>query len=76
MIEDFFHLPPMSTAPLVHIELRIYPRIFENIRNDPHGILRARGKLIHTKNRKSRDTVPFIEELYHMLRPSTSFRVR
>jgi hypothetical protein len=36
MIEDFLHLPPVS--------LRISPRIFEKIRNGPHGILRALGK--------------------------------
>jgi hypothetical protein len=28
MIEDFFHLPPMSTTPVVHLELRISPGIF------------------------------------------------
>jgi hypothetical protein len=30
LIEDFFHLPPVSTTPVVHLELRISPRIFEN----------------------------------------------
>jgi hypothetical protein len=29
LIEDFFHLPPVSTIPVVHLELRISPQIFE-----------------------------------------------
>ena len=32
LIEDFFHLPPVSTTPVVHLELRI----FEKIRNGPN----------------------------------------
>ncbi len=31
LIEDFFHLPPVSTAPVVNLELRISLRIFEKI---------------------------------------------
>ncbi len=27
--EDFLHLPPVSTTPVVHLELRIFLRIFE-----------------------------------------------
>jgi hypothetical protein len=50
MIEDFFHLPLVSTTPVVHLELRISPRIFEKIRNGPNGYSGARGKLIHEKN--------------------------
>jgi hypothetical protein len=49
MIEDFFHLPPVSTTPVVHLELRIFSGIFEKIRNGPQGILRGLGKLIHEK---------------------------
>jgi hypothetical protein len=29
MIEDFFLLPPVSRTPVVNLELRISPRIFE-----------------------------------------------
>jgi hypothetical protein len=29
LIEDFFHLPPVSMTPVVHLELRISPQIFE-----------------------------------------------
>jgi hypothetical protein len=46
LIEDFFHLPPVSTTPGVHLELRIYPRIFEKIRNGPNGIIRGLGETV------------------------------
>jgi hypothetical protein len=38
MFEDFFHLPQVSTTTVVHLELRISPRILEKIRNGPNGI--------------------------------------
>ncbi len=59
----------MSLIPLVHLDLRISPRIFEKIRNDP--LMSFRG-LIHEKNRKkkSRDTVPF-----NLVRCTKSLRV-
>jgi len=44
LIEDFFHLPPVSATPVVHLELRISPRIFEKNRNGPNGILRGLGE--------------------------------
>jgi hypothetical protein len=44
MIEDFLHLPPVSLTPVANLELRIFPRIFEKIRNDPNGILRGLGE--------------------------------
>ncbi len=47
LIEDFFHLPPVSATPLVHFELRISPRIKKKIRNGPNGMLWGLGKLIH-----------------------------
>jgi hypothetical protein len=43
LIEDFFHLPPVSLTPVVNLELRISPRLLEKIRNGPHGILWAWG---------------------------------
>ncbi len=43
-IEDFFHLPPVSATPVVHLEQRISPRIFEKIRNGRIGILRCLGE--------------------------------
>ncbi len=42
--EDFCHLPPVSATPLVHLELRISPRIFEKIRNSSIGIIRHLGE--------------------------------
>ncbi len=54
MIEDFFHLPLVSTTLVVHLELRISPRIFEKILNGPNGYSGAWGKLIHEKNQKSK----------------------
>jgi hypothetical protein len=39
--EVFCHLPPVSPTPVVHLELRISPRIFKKIQNGPIGILRG-----------------------------------
>jgi hypothetical protein len=44
LIEDFLDLPPVSTTPVVNLELRISPRIFEKIRNGPNRILWGWGE--------------------------------
>jgi hypothetical protein len=44
LIEVFFHLPPVSATPVVILELRISPRIFEKIRNGHNGILWGWGE--------------------------------
>jgi hypothetical protein len=44
LIEDFFHLPPVSLTPVANLELRISPRIFEKIRNGPDAIIRGLGE--------------------------------
>jgi hypothetical protein len=44
LIEDFFHWPPVSKTPVVHLELRISQQIFEKNRNGPTGILRGLGE--------------------------------
>ncbi len=65
LIEDFFYLPPVLTTLVVNLELRIYPQIFEKIRNGPNGIYSgAWRKLIRekTRSRKSRGTVPLLGE--------------
>ncbi len=31
LLKDFFHFPPVSTSPVMHLEPRISPRIFEKI---------------------------------------------
>ncbi len=38
------NLPPVSLTPMVHLDLRISPRIFEKIRNDPNFISRGLGE--------------------------------
>jgi hypothetical protein len=38
------NLPPVSTTPVVHLDLRISPRIFEKIRNDPNVMIRGLGE--------------------------------
>jgi hypothetical protein len=60
LIEDFFHLPPVSTTPVLHLELQISPRMFEKIRSDHIGIFSLSGawrKLIHEKNLKVENLV-------------------
>jgi hypothetical protein len=49
LIEDFFYLPPVSTKPVVHLELRISLRIFEKIQSGPYGILRGTVPLRSSK---------------------------
>ncbi len=44
LIEDFFHLPPLSTTPMVHVELHISPQIVEKIWNGSNDILRGLGE--------------------------------
>ncbi len=41
--EHFFHLPPVSTTPVVHLELRISPGIFEKILNGPNSTLQGQN---------------------------------
>jgi hypothetical protein len=47
MIEDFFHLPPVSTTPVVHLELQISQRILEKFETALMVYSGAWGKLIH-----------------------------
>jgi hypothetical protein len=49
LIENFFHLLPVSTTPVVHLDLRISPRILKKFENQGLG-----GKLIHVENLKSK----------------------
>ncbi len=44
LLEDFFHLPPVLLTPVVHLEPRISPRIFEKIRKGRTGILICLGE--------------------------------
>ena len=47
LIEDFFHLPPVSTTLVDHLELRISSQIFQKTWNGPIGILRGLEEMIH-----------------------------
>jgi hypothetical protein len=44
VIDTGGNLPPVSLTPVVHLELRISPRIFEKIRNDPKVNIRGLGE--------------------------------
>ncbi len=64
MIEDFFHLPPVSTTPVVHLELWISQRVFrKNLKRPQWYTLGLGGNwfMKKTRSRKSRDTVPLNE---------------
>ncbi len=54
LLEDFFNLPPVSLTPVVHLEPRISPRIFEKFEMAVKVYSDAWGKLIHEKNQKSK----------------------
>ncbi len=38
------NLTPVSLTPVVHLDLRISPRMFEKIRNDPNVSFRGLGE--------------------------------
>jgi hypothetical protein len=38
------NLPPVSLTPVVHLDLRISPRIFEKIRNELNVFIRGLGE--------------------------------
>ncbi len=44
LIEDFFHLPPVSTTLVLHVELRISAQILEKILNGRNGTLWCLGE--------------------------------
>jgi hypothetical protein len=44
VVETGGNLPPVLLTPVVHLDLRISPRIFEKIRNDPNVIIRGLGE--------------------------------
>ncbi len=54
LIQDFFHLPPVSLTPVENLELQISPRIFEKFRNGLNGILWGWGETEHEKNQKQK----------------------
>jgi hypothetical protein len=48
------NLSPVSLTPMVHLDLRISPRIFEKFERVLMGYSGAGGKLIHKKNQKQK----------------------
>jgi hypothetical protein len=44
VVDTGSNLPPVSLTPVVHLDLRISPRIFEKIRNDPNVMIRGLGE--------------------------------
>jgi hypothetical protein len=63
MIEDLFHLPRVSTTPLVHLSCEYLPEFLKKFITSLMVYSGTWGKKIHEKNRsrKSRDTVPLKE---------------
>ncbi len=57
LLEGFFHLPPVSLTPVANLELRISPRIFEKIRNDPNGKIRGLGETDSRKKPEAKNLV-------------------
>jgi hypothetical protein len=62
LIEDFFHLPPVSFTQVVHLDLRISTRIFEKNVNVSYSIIRGLGETNPFRKpeveKKSHGTVP------------------
>ncbi len=56
-LKVFFYLPPVSLTPVANLELRISPRIFEKIRNDPNGIIRGLGETDLRKKPEAKNLV-------------------
>jgi hypothetical protein len=59
LIEDLLHLPPVSTTPVVHLELRISARISKKIETALMVYSGAWGKLIHEKKPEVENFVAF-----------------
>jgi hypothetical protein len=51
-LEGFFHLPPVA-----NLELRISPRIFEEIQNGPNGIIKSLGEIDSRKKAEAKKLV-------------------
>jgi hypothetical protein len=49
MIEDFFHLPPVSLTPVVHLECEYLHEFSKKFETALMVYLGAWGKLIHEK---------------------------
>ncbi len=65
------NLLPVSLTPVVHLDLRISPQIFDKIWNDPNVIFR--GFMKKTLSKNSRDTVPLIPSPLFLLSSFSTF---
>jgi hypothetical protein len=54
LIEDFFHLPPVSSTAVVNLELRIFRKFSKKFETVLMGYSEAGGKLIDEKNQKQK----------------------
>ncbi len=58
LIEDFFHVPPVSTTPVANLELRISLQIFiKKIWNRPNGIISGLGETDSRKKLEAKNLV-------------------
>ncbi len=67
LIEDFSHLPLVSTTPVVNLELRISPRFFERIWNGPYGILWGWGETDWWKKPEAKNLVPLSTYIFMLI---------
>jgi hypothetical protein len=51
------NLPPVLLIPVVHLELRLSPQIFEKIRNGPNAILWGWGEADSSKKPEAKNLV-------------------
>jgi hypothetical protein len=51
------NLPPVSLIPVVHLDLRLSPRIFEKIENGPNAILWGWGETDSSKKPEAKNLV-------------------
>ncbi len=54
-----------NLPPVVHLDLRISPRIFENIQNDPNEILWGWGETDSLKNPEAKNLVTLSLKAFH-----------
>ncbi len=57
LIDDFYHLPPVSLTPVANPELRISPQIFEKIQNGLNGLLWGWGETDSWKEPEAKNLV-------------------
>ncbi len=71
------NVPPVSLIPVVHLDLRIFSRIFENFEMTLMLLSGAWGKMIHERNLKQKILwhCPFKYNIYYFAGCLTSMRL-